>query len=171
VFTLTNFRLGTHAGADYGLLDCETQTPLPDYYVSMLWSQLMGAGVLKTVVSTGPRTLRAYAHCAADTPRDNDIVVLLLNLDDQPVAVEVDAAAVGVAADAARTEWHFTAGVGGLGGPTIRLGGSELKWGGLGQPLPPMLGVTQATAAMPVKLAPQSIVFVQLPGAVRDGLC
>ena len=74
-------------GADYGLLDCETQMPLPDYYTSRLWTQLMGAGVLKATVSAGPRTVRAYAHCAADTPRD--IVVLLLNLDAQPPSAEV----------------------------------------------------------------------------------
>ena len=49
-------------GADYGLLDCETQTPLPDYYTSRLWMHLVGMSVLKTTVSTGPcsaRTLRS----------------------------------------------------------------------------------------------------------------
>ena len=49
-------------GADYGLLDCETQTPLPDYYTSRLWMHLVVMSVLKTTVSTGPcsaRTLRS----------------------------------------------------------------------------------------------------------------
>eukprot|EP01046_Picozoa_sp_COSAG06_P054103 COSAG06_NODE_9535_length_1876_cov_0.800788_2_plen_128_part_00 len=53
-------------GADYGLLDCSTQTPLPDYYLSKIWTELMGAGVLTVTVAAGPRTTRAYAHCAAD---------------------------------------------------------------------------------------------------------
>jgi hypothetical protein len=161
-------------GADYGLLDCETQTPLPDYYTSRLWSQLMGAGVLQATVPSGePRTLRAYAHCAADSPRD--IVVLLLNLGGQPLSVAVGPAAEPTAAAAAaRTEWHFTAGAGstgGLGGTAVRLNGSELKWQGPGHPLPAMPGVPQAAADVPVKLAPQSIAFVRLPGAAPDGLC
>ena len=53
-------------GADYGLLDCETQTLMPDYYIdrveNRLWTHLVGVSVLKTTVSTGPcsaRTLRS----------------------------------------------------------------------------------------------------------------
>ena len=49
-------------GADYGLLDCATQTPLPDYYTSRLWTHRVEASVLKTTASTGPcsaRTLRS----------------------------------------------------------------------------------------------------------------
>ena len=30
-------------GADYGMLDCATESPLPDYYAGILWSKLMGA--------------------------------------------------------------------------------------------------------------------------------
>eukprot|EP01050_Picozoa_sp_SAG11_P014325 SAG11_NODE_1751_length_4316_cov_5.025611_2_plen_370_part_00 len=175
---------------DYGLLDCSTQTPLPDYVLSKQWTRLMGAAVLNASVLHGPRTVRAYAHCAADSA--HDIVLLLLNLASQPVVVELggtspagasvattsSAAAAGGATTAAPPtrdeEWHFTAGSGGLGGSTIRLGGHDLVWGGDGHPLPPMPGVLQPEqpgAGRTVKLAPQSIVFVRLAGAAPDGLC
>jgi heparanase 1 len=171
-------------GADYGILDCSTQTPLPDYYTSKMWTQLMGTGVLKATVS-GPRTLRAYAHCAvggasasagagasagASDSGDatHDLAILLLNLDNRSVSVDVVTDS-GDLHQAARMEWHFTASAAGLGGTGIRLGGTELKWVP-GQPLPPMPGTVETTA-VPVQVAPQSIVFVRLPGAAPDGLC
>ena len=40
-------------GIDYGLLDCETHAPLPDYYGGVLWSMLMGRFVL-SVASDAP---------------------------------------------------------------------------------------------------------------------
>ena len=33
-------------GIDYGLLDCLTHDPLPDYYVAALYTRLMAPGVL-----------------------------------------------------------------------------------------------------------------------------
>jgi hypothetical protein len=63
-------------GIDYGILECASHAPLPDYYGGLLWSQLMGRGVLdvtrnvthggagaKAGAGTG-RSVRAYAHCA-----------------------------------------------------------------------------------------------------------
>jgi len=46
--------IGADYLADYGLLGCETQTPMPDYYSNRLWTHLVGAIMLKTTVSTGP---------------------------------------------------------------------------------------------------------------------
>ena len=159
-------------GADYGLLDCSTQTPLPDYYLSKIWTELMGAGVLTVTVAAGPRTTRAYAHCAADDARD--LMVLLLNLDAEAASVTLAVSdnndgMVNNTTKAARTEWHFTAGAGGLGGTTVRLGGNELAWPP-GRPLPAMPGVSERSSE-PVQMAPQSIAFVRLPGAAPVGLC
>ena len=157
-------------GADYGLLDCATQTPLPDYHVSRAWTQLMGAGVLAARVAAGPRTIRAYAHCAADGAAD--VVVLLLNLDVESVDVEVvigGAGGGGGGGGGSRTEWHFTAGAGGLGGTGIRLGGVDLVWSE-GQPLPPLPGAS-APSASSVHMAPQSIAFVRVPAGAPAGLC
>lgn len=56
-------------GIDYGMLDCKTQAPLPDYYGGVLWSMLMGRSVM-SVTGAAPlagRTIRAYAHCAANS--------------------------------------------------------------------------------------------------------
>ena len=166
-------------GADYGLLDCATQTPLPDYYAARLWKQLMGPGVLAATVAVGsPRTVRAYSHCAADESGDDDIVVLLLNLDDKAVDVNVklhagSAVGVGVGegegegegaeSSSDRKEWHFTAGESGLAGTEIMLNGETLEWV-LGKPLPEMLG-TSVPAASPVHMVPQSIAFVRVAGA------
>ena len=64
-----------------GMLDCETHAPLPDYYAGILWSKLMGTGVLAVTSSTEPdaaRSVRAYAHCAAN--RTAAVTVLLINL-------------------------------------------------------------------------------------------
>jgi hypothetical protein len=125
----------------------------------------MGTGVLNTTVS-GPRTVRAYgAHCAVGATCD--LAVLLLNLCKS--AVRVDLVVGSGLHQAARTEWHFTAGAGGLGGTGIELGGTELQWTP-GQPLPPMPGVVETTT-MPVQVAPQSIVFVRLPDAAPAELC
>ena len=172
-------------GADYGLLDCSTQTPLPDYYTSKMWTRLMGPDVLAATVA-GPRTVRAYAHCSALAPRrggapagagragsagSRDLALLLLNLDGGPVDVRVPAAApsAGARGSVPRTEWHFTAGAGGLGGPGIRLGGVALEWAP-GQELPAMPGASVPSETA-VRMAPQSIVFARVPGAAPAGLC
>eukprot|EP00937_MAST-01D_sp_MAST-1D-sp2_P002139 g2139.t1 len=182
-----------YIGADYGLLDCATQTPLPDYWVGRAWTMLMGEGVLGVALD-GPPTVRAYAHCAAGGGAD--VTVLLLNLGSLPAGVRV---AVGAGAGAgsgadvthrltrtstrspgggglgggggggARMEWHFTAGRGGLAGSAIRLGGRELEWAP-GRPLPPMRGASAPRGAA-VQLDPQSIAFVRLPGAAPAQLC
>jgi hypothetical protein len=89
-------------------------------------------------------------------------------LDNRSVSVDVVTDS-GVLHQAARMEWHFTASAAGLGGTGIRLGGTELEWVP-GQPLPPMPGIAKSTA-VPVEVAPQSIVFVRLPGAAPDGMC
>ena len=125
----------------------------------------MGSGVLAAVVLDGPSTIRAYAHCAADDARD--LVVLLLNLEDAPVDVALVTSRQTT--NAARTEWHFTAGSGGLGGAGVQLGGTELAWVP-GQPLPLMPGVTEDASA-PVHMEQQSIVFVRLHVSASVGLC
>ena len=149
-----------------GLLDCSTQSPLPDYYLSKIWTELMGSGVLAAEVLDGPSTIRAYAHCAANDVRD--LIVLLLNLDDAPLDVAVIAGRQTTTAQS-RTEWHFTAGPGGLGGAGVQLAGTELAWVP-GQPLPLMPGVTKDASA-PVHMEQQSIVFVRLHGSASAGLC
>lgn len=70
-------------GIDYALVDAQYNTPLPDYYAHILWSTVMGTGVLATK-SSSSETLRAYAHCSADR---TGIAVLLINLDSKAASV------------------------------------------------------------------------------------
>ena len=50
-----------YIGADYGLTDCSTGAPLPDYYTGMLFASLMGQKVLDTSVATADaQAVRAY---------------------------------------------------------------------------------------------------------------
>jgi hypothetical protein len=53
-------------GADYGLCDCATGAPLPDYWAAVLWSRLVGAAVLNaSVPATAPVPHPAAAATAA----------------------------------------------------------------------------------------------------------
>ncbi|CAN6221921.1 unnamed protein product [Urochloa humidicola] len=63
-------------GGNYGLLNTTTFQPNPDYYSALLWHRLMGTKVLATTF-TGTNKIRAYAHCARDSP---GITLLLINL-------------------------------------------------------------------------------------------
>ena len=68
-------------GADYGLLDCSTGSPLPDYYTALLFAKLMGRTVLSASVSTARATaVRVYAHCGHVS---GTIALLLINLSSR----------------------------------------------------------------------------------------
>ena len=55
-------------GADYGLLDCATAEPLPDY-AALLWTKTMGRMASTSTRRAaaaddgGAATIRLYAHC------------------------------------------------------------------------------------------------------------
>lgn len=68
----------TLIGGNYGLLNTKTFVPNPDYYSALLWHRLMGRNVLSTSFS-GPKKIRAYAHCAKQS---QGITLLLINLDN-----------------------------------------------------------------------------------------
>ncbi|RVW43824.1 Heparanase-like protein 3 [Vitis vinifera] len=69
----------TLIGGNYGLLNTNTFVPNPDYYSALLWHRLMGRNVLSTSFS-GPKKIRAYAHCAKQSV--TRITLLLINLDN-----------------------------------------------------------------------------------------
>ncbi|KAG2604562.1 heparanase-like protein 3 [Panicum virgatum] len=81
-------------GGNYGLLNTTTFQPNPDYYSALLWHRLMGTKVLATTFN-GTNKIRAYAHCAKDSP---GITLLLINLSGNTkteVTVTAHAAAAG----------------------------------------------------------------------------
>ena len=144
-------------GIDYGMLDCSTYAPLPDYFSGILWSRLMGSVVLRAA-SDSP-TLRSYAHCAPGAAA-GVATLLLINLEPtlaREVTVE------GLAVGGQRREWHLT-GPGGAASPRIALNGAELKARVQGDAyeLPPLPGATRTGGT--IALAPASIAFVQLEG-------
>ena len=162
-------------GIDYGMLDCKTQAPLPDYYGGVLWSMLMGRSVL-SVTGAAPlagRRIRAYAHCANTTP--GAVTVLLLNTDAVAGAV-VRLGNLG-GSSAQRTEWHLT-GPAGTSATLVALNGETLEYSvdpGGEAVLPNLAGRT--VARVPggddmVEMAPASIVFVQVGGGdAANSLC
>jgi hypothetical protein len=40
-----------YIGGDYGMVDCLTGAPLPDYYTALLWTRLMGPKVLSVTAT------------------------------------------------------------------------------------------------------------------------
>lgn len=144
-------------GADYGLCDCATGSPLPGYWASLLWSRLMGPGVLH--VKGGKRGgVRGYAHCAAEAPGSG--ALLLVNLQG-PAQVRVQ----GLAGD--RVEFHLTSvqkpGLGngtGLLGTLVELNGEPLHLLKDGS-VPKVASLGRVVAeAQPILLKPHSFAFV-----------
>ncbi|EDQ92974.1 uncharacterized protein MONBRDRAFT_13894 [Monosiga brevicollis MX1] len=118
-------------GIDYGLLDCATYEPLPDYYAGILWGATMGTSVLN--VSVNNRQIRAYAHCGTNQRSNlitnlnsspSTVTLLLLNLDTASHEVTLPAAL----AQQSATAFELQAGPGGVGGQTVMLNGNTLSY-------------------------------------------
>ncbi len=104
------------SGADYGLLAEPSLEPRPDYFATVLWRRIMGTRVLAAVAE--PRTLRAYAHCAAaGVGGAGAVALVVINLDRRAADVVVDGDG-----DGARALWLVTADA--LDAPLARLGGA-----------------------------------------------
>ena len=98
-----------YIGADYGLVDCSTGTPLPDFYTALLFATTMGPNVLQVTATLGPTpgsgaplpaensTVRLYAHCSnnaglkigtvwptlLNTDATGSVTLLAINLGNQ----------------------------------------------------------------------------------------
>jgi len=172
-------------GGNYGLLNTTTFQPNPDYYSALLWHRLMGTKVLATTFN-GTNKIRAYAHCARDSP---GITLLLINLSgntktEVSVTNQAAAAAGGgehkhgarrhgrkfghahapsfaAAADGAtRDEYHLTPKGGDLRSQVVLLNGKALATGADGSI--PRLEAVKVDAARPIAVAPYSIVFARI---------
>ncbi len=148
-------------------VECQSYTPLPDYYSGILWSRLMGTGVLRTT-SSDP-SLRAYAHCSAE--QSGAVTVLLINLAPK-IAREVTLHGLTFASDTTTItdsmEWHLT-GPNGSSSSQIALNGKSLEakieGNGTVYMLPPLVGRTtprKSGEPLSFELAPASIAFVHL---------
>ena len=89
-------------GADYGLLDCVSGAPLPDFYTALAFTTTLGPTVLNATLSTaahGPSlpqgVVRAYAHCTAlaehgGKAANGGVTVLVINLANTTVSLHFD---------------------------------------------------------------------------------
>lgn len=75
-------------GGEYGLLDRETFKPRPDYWISFMWSNLMGHMVVP--VMTDDPALRVYCHTSRD---GKSKTLMLINLS--PSMRKVSCSSVG----------------------------------------------------------------------------
>lgn len=68
-------------GGKYALLDAETLDPNPDYWLTVLYKQLVGNKVLNITSSSAlSRDVRFYAHCSADGFPPGSVTVYGMNL-------------------------------------------------------------------------------------------
>jgi len=152
-----------YIGADYGLVDCSTGTPLPDFWTALVWGTTMGSTVLDASVQTPHSTaIRAYAHCAAH--HKGAVTVLLINLAS--VAVNVSLTLPG--ASDSQLEFHLEQvasssvlyNATGLLGTKVSLNGQLLQLEGDGK-VPSLQGM-QSLKTDVVHLAAESVAFVTL---------
>eukprot|EP00656_Telonema_subtile_P048834 TRINITY_DN5925_c0_g1_i4.p1 TRINITY_DN5925_c0_g1~~TRINITY_DN5925_c0_g1_i4.p1 ORF type:complete len:543 (-),score=115.86 TRINITY_DN5925_c0_g1_i4:109-1737(-) len=151
-----------YIGADYGLVDCSTGAPLPDFWTAILFGQLMGPAVLRAELRTPNATaIRAYAHCTAGS--EASVTFLLINLAEQGVNVTLG---LDSAAGLNQTEYKLQQRTGassmdnstGLLGTGIKLNGQLLQLTSTGA-VPGLVGVA-AVSPGEVRLEPQSVNFV-----------
>lgn len=83
-----------YIGGDYGLVDCSTGVPLPDYYTALAWAGNMGPTVLNVdPVPDAEAVVRIYSHCTASAAQApaGAVALLVINLGDDPTLVQVPA--------------------------------------------------------------------------------
>ena len=168
-------------GADYGLLDCATGLPLPDYFTGLLFARLMGPRVLDVratrtgdaIAAAGGNTVnngtvRFYAHCGRAPAGSGAVALLIVNLG----AERVNATLLGNGGWASRTEYHLAStNVPGPVGSAAGILGSGILLNGDGPlaltaagALPSMKGRVVASSA-PLSVGPASILFAEFPEA------
>ncbi|KAK4491059.1 hypothetical protein RD792_001781 [Penstemon davidsonii] len=158
-------------GGNYGLLNTTTYVPNPDYYSALLWHRLMGRNVLSTSFS-GTNKIRAYAHCSKHSL---GITLLLINLDNSTtvqvgLSIENDISnktatleltTQQTQKEMVREEYHLTAKDGDLHSQTMLLNGEMIIVNSSG--IIPPLEPRKVNLSEPIKVAPFSIVFAQIP--------
>lgn len=151
-------------GIDYGLIDCATFNPLPDYYAGVLWGRTMGTKVLN-VSSTNSSSggVRSYAHC---TTSGDGATLVLINLSEQawPSATLVFAEPVTLPGTVSATIWVLT-GPAGTNSSLVSLNGHVLALEKNQLPLLAGENKTLLVSANRVTLPeipPESIQFVTL---------
>lgn len=138
----------TLAASDYALLEEHTFAPRPSYWAGVLWHRLMDERVLDAgQLNTD---LRVYAHCLRD--QAGGVALVAINTGSEAGAVNISAPG----------ELYLLDSANGLDTQEIRLNGTPLRLNA-DDTLPEMAG--RSLRAGNVRVEPQSIAFVAMPGA------
>ena len=168
-------------GIDYGLVDCLSQDPLPDYWSGVLWGRLMGENVISLSNNRTDDQVRTYAHCSAVDAvvgvgsLAKDLTILLINLDNR-TQTDITLSLPGTSIPQGRlvkAKVYTLTGPKGTNSSEIALNGETLELiqsSSGGWALPEMKGNdaefevgSGGVVALP-PLAPASIVFARLEG-------
>lgn len=139
----------TLASSDYGLLDERTYEPRPNYWVALLWRQLMGTRVLDPGTAPFP-AIRWYAHCLAG--EQGGVALLAMNTDrDRTVSFTLRTASTAYrveakSLDARRIRINAVEPSAGPDGEIAKITGKDLPAG-------------------PIALGPATIMFLAIPQA------
>jgi hypothetical protein len=167
-----------YIGADYGLLDCATGTPLPDYWTLTLWTWLVGPTVLSVAAEPTVSSLRLYAHCTPEgafglsgseshTPT---VTLVAINLAAQGVTLRLTNHTVAPRSarvfQLAALDKPGPVGAGvGLNGTGLTLNARPLQLINGGR-VPDLMSFEQKQDTQSVQLSPHSVTFVvyEVPG-------
>jgi hypothetical protein len=168
----------TFLGGFYELVDKHTQEPNPDYYVALLYTQLMADGIVSASVkdavdgSSDVPSFRAYAQCAKGS-KPGAVTVVLLNYSKATVSVALPLKG------ATRHEYRMTPEHNKLTSRVVLLNGKSLRLGGDDGNTVPELKPAVVTHRKhtnddqakpePFKLLGQTYSFVVFPDADHDG--
>eukprot|EP00042_Codosiga_hollandica_P038172 m.307979 g.307979 ORF g.307979 m.307979 type:complete len:480 (+) comp55324_c0_seq24:28-1467(+) len=146
----------------YGLLG-DGARPNPDYWLSVLFKQLVGPRVLSVEGSTAPgRTLRVYAFCTRqDGPLafpPGAVTVVAINTNNLTAEFSISAAPVSLV----RYEYHLTSPGSQLNSASVLLNGVALSASSQGA-LPAFNG-TRVEGLAPFTMSPLSFAFFVLEG-------
>jgi len=76
-------------GIDYAVIDCVGHFPVPDYYLGIVWSLVVGPHVLNTTrpITKPAGLVRPYAHCSSQYP--GGLTVMVININSIPVTAQI----------------------------------------------------------------------------------
>ena len=142
-------------------------TPHPDYFVALLFRQLMGTTVLNlTVEASAPAAVRVYAWCARLPATPGAVVLTYLNTGTDALTISVGANAPS----GPRTEYFLTAPSNALSSDILLLNGAAMTVDANGVlPAYPVPGHANS-AGGPIAVPPTSVGFIVLEAAAAS-LC
>ncbi|XLS85052.1 hypothetical protein HN51_035218 [Arachis hypogaea] len=142
-------------GGDYALLNTTSFIPNPDYYGALLWHRLMGTNVLSISHDSSPY-LRTYTHCSK---KRSGITLLLINMEKSTSFNVFLVNDMNLYPE--EEEYHLTPKDGNIQSDVVLLNGTPLELT-KSKKIPELKPKIVDASSSPIKVAPHSIVFVQI---------